>query len=125
MSIQSIHEISKAVELYFNALYECDLHKFDQVFHPSSSLFDATNDSFTAMPIADYRDIIANRRSPASISQMREDELISIDLLSQDIGVAKVRLRIHDKVFIDHLNFARIDGRFMIVAKLWHDMTPS
>ncbi len=73
------------------------------------------------MPVAQYREIIAHRRSPKSAGQAREDQLYSIDLLSTDAGVAKVQLRIHDKVFIDHLNFARVDGRFMIAAKIWHE----
>lgn len=125
MLSNSILEISKAVDLYFSALYECNLSKFDEVFHPNCSLFDAMDDTFTAMPIADYRAIVGKRASPASVGQVRDDVLISVDLLSPDIGVAKVRLRIHDKVFIDHLNFVKIDQRFMIVAKLWHDMTPA
>jgi len=121
-SIQSIEQISQAVELYFQALHACDLAQFDQVFHPSSSLFDSTDGVFTAMPVAEYRQIIAQRRSPKSAGQAREDQLISIDLLSVDAGVAKVQLRIHDKVFVDHLNFARVNGRFMIAAKIWHEV---
>ncbi len=120
-TIQSIQSISQAVDLYFQALHECDLAKFDEVFHPSSSLFDSTDGVFTAMPVAEYREIISHRHSPLAAGQAREDQLISIDLLSTEAGVAKVQLRIHDKVFIDHLNFARIDGRFMIAAKIWHE----
>ena len=118
-----VSDIAAVVERYFQALHECDLAKFDEVFHPSCSLFDAMDERFTAMPIADYRDVIAKRTSPASVGQRREDTLISVDLLSPDAGVAKVRLRIHDKVFADHLNLVRVDGRFRIVAKVWHDET--
>lgn len=121
-TIQSIESISQTVELYFQALHECDLMKFDRVFQTSCSLFDSTNGVFTAMPIADYRQVIAQRRSPKSAGQARDDQLISIDLLSADAGVAKVQLRIHDSVFVDHLSLARIDGRFMIVAKVWHEL---
>ena len=41
-----------AVELYFQALHECDLGKFDQVFHPAASLFDSLDGRVTAMPVA-------------------------------------------------------------------------
>ena len=123
MPHRPISDIAAAVDLYFDALYECNLEKFDQVFHTSCSLFDAMENNFTAMPIAEYRAIIAKRTSPASVGQAREDILISIDMLSADAGVAKVQLRIHDRVFIDHLNFMRIEQRFMIVAKLWHDIS--
>lgn len=122
LSIQSIESISQSVDLYFQALHECDLSKFDRVFHPSCSLFDSTGGVFTAMPIADYREVIAQRRSPKSAGQAREDQLIAIDLLSADAAVAKVQLRIHNNVFVDHLSLARVDGRFMIVAKVWHEL---
>lgn len=121
-SIQSIEAINQAVDLYFQALHECDLAKFDRVFHPCCSLFDSTAGVFTAMPIAEYRQIIAQRRSPKSAGQARADQLISVDLLSLDAAVVKVQLRIHDNVFVDHLSLARIDGQFMIVAKVWHEV---
>jgi hypothetical protein len=119
-----MNELSNAVELYFKALFECNLDKFDQVFHPSCSLFDSTDGILTVVPIADYREVIRQRTSPESVGQVRDDELISADFLSPGAAVAKVRLRIHDKVFIDHLNFAQCDGKFKIVAKVWHDITP-
>lgn len=122
--MNNMNELSNTVELYFKALFECNLEKFDQVFHPSCSLFDSTDGILTVVPIADYRAVIETRTSPESVGQLRDDELISVDFLSPSAAVAKVRLRIHDKVFIDHLTFAQSDGKFKIVAKVWHDMTP-
>jgi hypothetical protein len=123
MSVETIRAVTEAVSTYFSALYECDLQKFDQAFHPSASLFDWSDGQFTAMPIAEYRAIIAQRLPPQRTGQQREDELITLDLLSHDAAVAKVRLRVHDKVFVDHLSFVRTGGRFQIVAKVWHDAT--
>lgn len=33
-----IDAISRALQIYFDVMYECDLEKFDLVFHPTSSL---------------------------------------------------------------------------------------
>ncbi len=115
-------DLGNAVELYFQALYECNLDKFDQVFHPSCSLFDSDGQTMTAMPIADYRAVIEKRVSPQSQGRVREDELMSVDFLSDTAAVAKVRLNINGKVFVDHLCFAKSEGRFMIVAKVWHEV---
>ncbi|MFM0169344.1 nuclear transport factor 2 family protein [Paraburkholderia sediminicola] len=123
MSIEKMPELVEAVDLYFQALHECDLDKFDRVFHTSCSLFDMDDGKLTVVPIADYRRVIAERVSPMSKGQKRDDALISADFLSTDIAVTKVRLRIHDKVFIDHLNWAYVNGSFVIVAKLWHDIS--
>ena len=109
-----------AVETYFNALYYCDLELFDQVFHPASSLFDADQGDVTVDPIRDYRNVISQRVSPASKGQEREDEIIMIDWLSSDCATVKVRLRIHDNIFVDHLCFVRGQGSWRVVAKLWH-----
>ncbi|HEX7639439.1 MAG TPA: nuclear transport factor 2 family protein [Burkholderiaceae bacterium] len=112
-----------AVELYFQALHECDLGKFDQVFHPAASLFDSLDGRVTAMPVAAYREVIAQRRPPAAAGQPREDALLALDLLSPQAAVAKVRLRIHEHVFVDHLQLMRQGERFVIVAKAWHEQT--
>lgn len=125
MSIDKMPALVEANDLYFQALHECDLQKFDRVFHPGCSLFDKDESALGIVPIADYRGVIATRVSPKSVGQPREDELISVDFLSSDMAVTKVRLRIHDKVFVDHLNWAYVNGSFVIVAKLWHDITPT
>ena len=39
---------------------------------------------------AEYRQVIADWRSPMSMEQGRDDQLISIDLLFDDVGVAKI-----------------------------------
>jgi hypothetical protein len=113
-------ELLNAIQTYFDALYACDLSLFDQVFHPASSLFDADEGAITVDPIADYRQVIAKRESPASRSQEREDEIILIDWLSPAAATVKVRLRIHANVFVDHLCFVKGTEGWRIVAKVWH-----
>ncbi len=122
MSLASVPAAATAVELYFEALHECDLEKFDRIFHPTASLFDVTDGTFTAMPVSDYREVIRLRQSPASVGQPRDDSMISLDFLSPDMAVTKVRLRIHEHTFLDHLTLANIDGAFRIVAKTWHEI---
>ena len=124
MSIEKMPALVEANDLYFQALHECDLEKFDRVFHPGCSLFDTDEGALGVVPIADYRSVIATRVSPNSVGQPREDALMSVDFLSSDMAVTKVRLRIHDKVFANHLNWAYVNGSFVVVAKLWHDITP-
>ena len=70
--------------------------------------------------IADYRQVIAKRESPASRAQDREDEIILIDWPSPAAATVKVRLRIHANVFVDHLCFVKGGDGWRIVAKVWH-----
>jgi len=113
-------DLREAIELYFEALYMCDVDLLDRVFHPASSLFDADAGAIFVDPITHYRQTIAERASPASLGQVRQDEILLVDHLSDNAALAKVRLRIHQNVFVDHLCYARSGGCWRIVAKLWH-----
>jgi Putative lumazine-binding len=114
------NELLNAIDLYFRALYFCDLTLFDAVFHPTSSLFDDDEGHIATDPMAAYRAVIAKRTPPANTGQAREDEIILIDWLSDRCATVKVRLRIHQNIFVDHLCFVKGENGFCIVAKVWH-----
>ena len=116
----AINEIRAAMQLYFDVMYECDLEKFDRIFHPTSSLFTAEDGVLTLRPFAQYRAELEKRTPPKSLGQPRIDEVLTIDVLSSEIAFVKVRVRIFEKIFIDNLNLLKLDGRWMIVAKIYH-----
>lgn len=109
-----------AINTYFDALYYCDVELLDKVFHHSSSLFDVDNGSLFVDPIESFRRDVATRPSPASKNQQREQEVIMIDWLSKDCAIVKLRLRAHEKVFVDHLSFVKDTDGWCIVSKVWH-----
>lgn len=115
-----IDHISRALQIYFDVMYECDLEKFDLIFHPTCSLFTMKDGEFNVRPYAQYRSEIASRTPPESVSQPRMDAILQIAVLSPEIAFAQVRVRIFEKVFIDNLNLLKFDGRWMIVAKIFH-----
>jgi len=110
-----------AIDVYLDMIYYCDVEKLDAIFHPASSLFDADEGKIVVDPIAHFRQDVANRPSPASANQKREEEVILIDYLSPLSAVVKLRLRSHDNIFVDHLSFVKDDNNeWKIVAKVWH-----
>ena len=113
-------ELLQAVDTYFRALYACDVHLLDSVFHPASTLFDVDEETVTVDPYPAWREVVANRQSPASIGQSREEEVVNIDWLSDDAASVHVRLRVLDSIFVDHLSFVRGPDGWQIVAKVWH-----
>ncbi|MEX3957070.1 nuclear transport factor 2 family protein [Trinickia sp. EG282A] len=115
-----INSIQHALQIYFDVMYECDLKKFDQVFHPSSSLFTMRNGEFNLRPFAQYREEIAARTPPKSVQQPRMDDILQIQVLSSEIAFAQVRVRIFEKVYVDNLNLLKFDRNWMIVAKIFH-----
>jgi hypothetical protein len=115
-----ITEIQKALQIYFDVMYECDLEKFDRIFHPTCSLFTMKDGVLNVRPFAQYRAEIAVRTPPKSLAQPRVDTVLLIDVLSPEIALARVRVRIFDKIFVDNLNLLNFDGQWMVVAKIFH-----
>lgn len=113
-------ELLSAVATYFDALYSCDASLLDQVFHRASTLFDVDEDVVTVDPFVEWREVVANRKSPASINQVRSDEIVSITWLSDRAATVHVRLLVLDSVFVDHLSFVDGPDGWQIVAKVWH-----
>jgi len=113
-------ELFTAINTYFDAIYHCDVDLLDKVFHKDSSLFDVDEGALLVDPIASFRNDVANRPSPASQNQVREEEIILIDWLSKNCATVKVRLRAHSNIFVDHLSFVKDSDGWCIVSKVWH-----
>jgi len=113
-------ELLGAVDVYFRALHTCDVELLDSVFHPASSLFDGDEGTITVDPYPAWREVVANRPSPASVGQDRDDEIIVVDWLSDTAAMVRVRLRVLDSIFVDQLSFVDGPDGWRIVAKAWH-----
>ena len=113
-------ELLAAVDVYFRALYACDTALLDSVFHPSSTLFDVDEGAVVVDPYPAWREVVANRVSPASIGQERDEQVVSITWLSDSAATVHVRLRVLDSIFVDHLSFVHGPDGWQIVAKVWH-----
>lgn len=113
-------ELLAAVDIYFRALYACDVDLLDRVFHPSSTLFDIDAGDIVVDPYPAWREVVAHRASPASIGQERDEEILLVDWLSDSAAVVRVRLRVLERIFVDQLSFVRGPQGWRIVAKVWH-----
>lgn len=113
-------ELLATIAKYFDVIYYCDVQKLDEVFHPSASLFDADEGKIFADPVAEWRKDVGARPSPAKANQVRNDNIVSIDWLSDVSAVVKLRLQSLDNIFVDHLNFVYGEKGWQIVAKVWH-----
>ena len=118
--MSQLDDLSTAIETYFEAIHECDVKKLDDVFHPQSSLFDADIGEIFVESIDSFRADVAGRKSPQSVGQVLEAEIITIDFLSPLSATAKIRIRAHQNVFVDHLGFVKGSAGWKIVSKIWH-----
>lgn len=113
-------DLIAAVNVYFDAIHECDVEKLNAVFHETSSLFDADEGKLFVEPIESFSKDVATRQSPASAGQALEAEILMIDYLSPLSATVKIRIRAHKNVFLDHLGFVKTENGWKIMSKIWH-----
>ena len=113
-------ELRTAVDVYFHGLYACDVTLLDTVFDPASSLFDVDEGNVVIDPYPVWREVVANRPSPASAGQERSEEVVSVHWLWDKAAVVHVRLQVLNAIFVDQLSFVDGPDGWRIVAKVWH-----
>lgn len=104
---------------YFDTLYYCDLEKFDAIFHPQAIYATADAMPFLHQDMPAYREIIAQRSSPASRREQRRDFVDAIEFSGDNTALARVRCSIGERDFVDLLSLVRTEGRWRIIAKIF------
>ncbi|MES2952156.1 MAG: nuclear transport factor 2 family protein [Pseudomonadota bacterium] len=112
--------VLSAITGYFDLMYSCDVNRFDHVFHPTAHLHGILDGALTVWSAPIYKEILSSRTAPGTVNALREDEILLLDLVSDHQAMVKVRVRIHDRVFVDHLCLLLIDGAWCITAKTFH-----
>jgi len=115
-----LNEIQSMLKDYFDVLQTQDLARFDQVFHPGCVLYSAQDGVVTVRPFQEYRKIVQGRESPQARGFARLDEILMVDVMSPEMALVKVRLRLFDNTMVDYLNLLKVDGKWRVVAKLFH-----
>lgn len=116
----AVKEIRSFLDLYFDVLQTQDIASFERVFHRDCVLYSQQDGVTVVRPLPEYRRIVEARQSPQQGGFPRADEVLMIDVLSPDMALAKVRLRLFDNIMEDYLNLMKIDGQWQIVAKHFH-----
>lgn len=112
-------EIADLLCTYFDVMHHQDMAKFDEVFHPDCVLWGAAGGELNTRPYSVYRDIVANRTSPAESGNARRDAVLSFDQISPNLAWVKVQLEMFGGVMQDYLNIVKLDGKWWILAKMW------
>lgn len=105
---------------YFDGLYHGDTDLLRQVFHPQATYACATDGSLPQLSMAQYFPVVEARPSPASRDEMRTDRIASIEFAGPVTALARVHCSIGPKRFTDYLSLIFLDGRWQIIAKVFH-----
>ena len=120
MAKTQTQDLSDAVQLYFDLMYDCDVSKFDRVFAPTSQLHGFREGQMNCWPAAQYKEVLAGRTSPQALGAQRDEQLLLLDTTSSTQALAKVRVRINDMVFVDYLAYHKIEDTWLVTAKAYH-----
>lgn len=112
-------ELVQAMQLYFDGFHEGDVETLKKVFHPACHLMSSATGELVDDPMGAVYARVAGRAAPASTGQPRHDHILSIDLAGPETALVKCQIAIAPKLFTDYLNFARIDGEWRIVSKVF------
>lgn len=120
---QAMNDDIKAIEAatwtYLDGLYEGDLGKLSQVFHPTSALTQSLHGELKIVPRAEWFEAVRNRQSPKAAGMERSDHILTIDLVGPALALVKVKCQMPPRYFTDLLSFVRVDGKWVIAQKVF------
>lgn len=116
----ALAKIEELLSRYFDALYRSDAELLSELMHPSAIYASASERPLVHRTIDEYLPIVAARQSPAARGEARRDSIDMIDIAGPDTALAKVRCSIGRRHFTDYLSLVREDGRWWIIAKIFH-----
>ncbi|MDH4986647.1 nuclear transport factor 2 family protein [Aminobacter anthyllidis] len=113
-------EVAAALADYFDGLHFSDTERLRKIFHPEAIYACATEGKLLHLTMAEYFPIVDKRPSPASRSEPRVDRIVSIEFAGPVTAFAKLNCAIGPKHFTDFLTLVKLDGRWQIMAKVFH-----
>lgn len=115
-----ITKIQQQLEKYFDGLYFCDVDKLQDVFHSDATYINATDEPMLKLDMDSYFTIVEKRISPASQNQLRQDKIVSINLIHDQLAMVYVECVIEPKYFYDALTLVHKQGKWKIISKVFH-----
>lgn len=113
-------EVAHALADYFDGLHFSDTKRLSRIFHPQAIYACATEGELLRLTMQEYFPIVDKRPSPASRSEPRVDRIVSIEFAGAVTAFAKLNCAIGPKHFTDFLTLVKLEGRWQIIAKVFH-----
>ena len=118
-----LQDIERALQTYFDGMYEGDTDKLGSVFHEVAHLFGVADGKMTDWPRAHWFDMVRSRKSPQTQDLKRHDWVVQIDRSGPTTAFAKVHCQIPPRYFTDYLTFVKLAEGWRIVSKTFHTET--
>lgn len=110
--------ITAVVQKYFDGLHNGDVLKLQSIFHHDAWLKTPGIRRSREQWLAD----VGNRPIPAQQGRQFEFKLLSIDVV-KDQAMVKIKCPLFDFNYIDFLGLLKEEGQWLIVSKMYTDIT--
>lgn len=114
--VQAVDAVRAPLEAYLRGHATGLADEFRPAFHPDAQLWGMRNGALIRMTAEQY--IVRASGSPAADEAQRRRWIESIDVTG-DTAVAKIVLDYPTVLFTDYMALSRIDGRWVIVNKMF------
>jgi hypothetical protein len=115
--------IEQAVQTYFDGLYEGSTEKLASVFHATSALTWEQDGQVAIWTLAQWLKAVSERPSPQARGLARDDAILQLDQSGPTTAFVKVRCQMPPRYFTDYLSLLKVDGRWMVVQKVFSTVT--
>lgn len=113
-------EVAAALDDYLDGLYHSDTTRLGRIFHPKAIYATASEGELLHLTMEEYFPMVDRRPSPASRNEPRRDRIVSITFAGPVTALVRLNCAIGPKYFTDLLTLVRLDGRWQIIAKVFH-----
>jgi hypothetical protein len=116
----AVESVVTTLQLYFDGLHHSDSERLARAFHRQAIYASATEGVLVHMTMAEYLPMVDARPSPALRAEQRTDRVLSIEFAGPVTALARVECSIGPKHFSDLLTLVHVEGRWQIIAKVFH-----
>lgn len=107
---------------YFQGIYEGDIGKLGRILYSGALLFaDIRGEAYTKTR-NEYLETVKNRQSVKDSGKPFKGTIVSIDVVNT-IAVAKVHVKMYDFNYEEFLSFHKINNQWLIVNKMFSDVS--
>lgn len=110
--------IRQTVQYYFDGGKNRDSVALRKAFHPEARMLFAKDGKLAVVPIGEYiARVTENKLKPGEVDSTRR-RVTEVDVAG-DAAIAKLELERPDALVTDYMSLLKVDGRWMIVNKIF------
>lgn len=110
-------DISKLMEAYFEGLHHADTNTLAKVFHGDARYINMTEGDYMNKSLEEYFAVVDNRTPPSSNGEVRNDQIISIEIGGDNMAFVKARMSMMQREYLDYLTLTHDQTGWSIVCK--------